>query len=64
MSGVDDFIQGMHIVLTATFGRIEYIVTLVRLAYPCPMHSHSSMLLRTAVVLDEGANSSKKGTKQ
>jgi hypothetical protein len=63
-SGGDDFIQGMHGMLTATIGRVEVIVTLVKFAYPCPVHSHSSLLLQTAVALDEGANNAKKGKKQ
>ena len=50
--------------LTATFGRIEFIVTLVKFAYPCPVRSQCSLLLQTAVALDEGANNAKEGTKQ
>ena len=65
MSGIDGCIKGMHVVLTAAFGRTEPTVTLVRFAYPCSMHSQSSILPRTAVVLDRGKQIvSRKGTKR
>ena len=65
MSGVDGFIKGTHVVLTAAFGRTEPTVTLVRFAYPYSMHSHSSILPRTAVALDKGEQIvSRKGTKR
>ena len=65
MSGIDGCIKGMHVVLTAAFGRTEPMVTIIRFAYPYSMHSHSSILPRTAVALDrEEQIVSRKGTKR
>lgn len=43
MSDVDDFLKGMYRMFTATSRKdlIEFLVILVRFAYPYPMHSHA-----------------------